>query len=195
VPFVRGWLAIAYTVARPLAAFRVPPSVVTLAGLVLAWAVVPIAGAGGRWPFLAAVVVVLSGLVDSLDGTVAVLTDRVSRGGALLDAVCDRVADAAYGAALWVVGAPAWLALGWVGLSLLAEYARARGQAILGAAVDVVTVGERPTRIVVAAIFLAAAGVFVGHASDIAAVGAAAGAGAAAVGLVQLAVALRARLR
>jgi phosphatidylglycerophosphate synthase len=178
-----------------LATARVPPTVVTLAGLVLAWAVVPIADAGSRWPLVAALVVVASGLADSLDGTVAVLSGRVSRGGALLDAVCDRVADAAYGVALWAVGAPAWLCLGWVGLSFLAEYVRARGQALLGSVVDIVTVGERPTRVVVAALFLAAAGLLVDHEDDVVTVGAAAGAGAAVVGLVRLGVGLRRRLR
>jgi CDP-diacylglycerol--glycerol-3-phosphate 3-phosphatidyltransferase len=143
---------------------------------------------------LATVLVVVSGLVDSLDGTVAVLSDRVTRFGALVDAVCDRLADTAYAIAFWALGAPVWLCLLWAGVSFLAEYARARSQVLLRAPVDVVTVGERPTRIVIAALFLTAAGVFAGHAGDVVTVGAAAGAGTAVVGLVQLVVAVRRRL-
>jgi phosphatidylglycerophosphate synthase len=191
VRFVRGWLTIAYAVGRPLAASNVPPTVVTVLGLLVACGVVPVANLGGRWPLLATVLVVASGLLDSLDGAVAVLSDRVSRWGALLDAVCDRVADAAYGVALWALGAPAWLAGLWVGLSLLAEYARARGQSLLGGPVDVVTVGERPTRVVITALFLAACAVLPAHADALATTGAVAGAGCGAVGLLQLLVVLR----
>jgi phosphatidylglycerophosphate synthase len=192
---VRGWLTIAYTCGRPLAAARVPPTVVTVAGLLVAWSVVPVADLGRRWPLLATVLVVLSGLLDSLDGTVAVLSDRISRWGGLLDALCDRGADAAYGVALWVLGAPAWLALVWVGLSWLAEYARARGQVLVSAPVDVVTVGERPTRIVITAFTLAGCAVLAAHADGVATAGAAAGAASAAIGLLQLLAALRRRLR
>ena len=81
VRFVRGWLSIAYAVARPLAAARVPPIVVTVAGLLAAIATVPVAGLGARWPLLGLVIVVASGLLDNLDGAVAVLTDRVTARG------------------------------------------------------------------------------------------------------------------
>jgi phosphatidylglycerophosphate synthase len=193
IRFVRGWLTIAYTAARPLAAARIPPTAITVVGLLLACAVAPVADLGARWPLLAVVLVVASGLVDNLDGAVAVLSDRVSRWGALTDAVCDRVADAAYGLALWLLGAPAWLALTWVGLGWLAEYARVRGQVLLGAPVDVVTVGERPTRIVILAFTLAGCGLVPDSAETVAVVGACAAAGTAAVGLLQILAALRSR--
>jgi phosphatidylglycerophosphate synthase len=195
VPFVRWWLGIAYALGRPLAAARVAPTALTLIGVLVAVAVVPVAGLGDRWPLLATVLVILSGLVDNLDGTVAVLSDRVTRWGALVDAVGDRLADTAYAVAFWALGAPVWLCLLWAGVSFLAEYARTRGQVLLRAPVEVVTVGERPTRVVITALFLAAAGVLSGQAADVVTVGAAAGAGMAVVGLVQLMVVLRRRLR
>ena len=80
---------------------------------------------------LGLVIVVASGLLDNLDGAVAVLTDRVTARGALADTVCDRLADAAYGGAFWALGAPAWVAIAWVALSWLAEYVRARGHVLL----------------------------------------------------------------
>jgi CDP-diacylglycerol--glycerol-3-phosphate 3-phosphatidyltransferase len=195
VPFVRWWLGIAYALGRPLAAARVAPTALTVFGVLVAAAVVPVARMGDRWPLLATVLVVGSGLVDNLDGTVAVLSDRVTRWGALLDAVGDRLADAAYAVAFWSLGAPVWLCLLWAGGAFLAEYGRARGQVLLRAPVEVVTVGERPTRVVITALFLAAAGIVSGRAADVVTVGAAAGAGTAVVGLVQLMVVLRRRLR
>jgi CDP-diacylglycerol--glycerol-3-phosphate 3-phosphatidyltransferase len=194
VPFVRGWLSVVYVAARPFAAARVPPSVVTLTGLVVAGAVPLVTWAGDEWALAAAVLVLVSALFDSLDGAVAVMTDRVTPWGAVLDAVCDRLADAAYGVALWVLGAPAWLVLVCIGLSSLTEYARARGQALLAAPLDVVTVGERPTRIIVTFVTLLAAGIVSSRAGDLALIGGVVGSVTAAVGLTQLMFAVRRRL-
>jgi CDP-diacylglycerol--glycerol-3-phosphate 3-phosphatidyltransferase len=144
---------------------------------------------------LAAGLVLVSGLLDGLDGTVAVLTDRVTRWGALLDALCDRLADAAYAVALWVLGAPAWLVLVWAALSGLAEYARARAQALLPGPLDVVSIGERPTRIIVTFVTLLAGGLVPSRAADAAVVGGVIGSLTAAVGLVQVLAAVRRRLR
>jgi phosphatidylglycerophosphate synthase len=195
VRFVRGWLSIAYALGRPLASAGIAPTAITFVGLGVACLVVPVAAAGGRWPLLAVVLVVASGLLDNLDGTVAVLSDRVTRSGALADTVCDRVADAAYGAGLWVLGAPAWLAVLWVGLSFLAEYVRVRGHRLLGRTIDVVTVGERPTRIVLTAFAMAGCGVLPGSADAVATACAAAASGTALVGLVQLILAIWRRIR
>jgi CDP-diacylglycerol--glycerol-3-phosphate 3-phosphatidyltransferase len=195
VPFVRGWLTLAYSLGRPLAAAGVAPTALTVVGLVAAGAVAPLAGLGARWPLLGVVVVVASGLLDNLDGTVAVLANRVTNVGALADTVCDRLADAAYGLALWLLGAPAGLAVAWVGLSLLAEYVRVRGHELLGRTVDVVTVGERPTRIVLTAFALAGAGLLPDRAHPIATVVAVAAVGTALVGLVQIVVTVARRLR
>ena len=48
----------------------------------------------------------------------------------MLDSVVDRLTEAAYAAALWVAGAPGWLAVGFGALCWLPDYLRARaGQA------------------------------------------------------------------
>lgn len=192
---VHGWLSLSYAAARPLAAARVPPDGLTLLGLVVACAVVPLAALGGRWPLLAAAVAVVSGLADNLDGAVAVLTGRTSRWGAVLDALADRVADAAYVVALVVLGAPVPLAALAGGLSFLHEYARARAA---GAGLDdagVITVAERPTRVIGATAFLLGAGLYPSHAEGWASAGAAFGALVGLVGLAQLLVVVRRRLR
>ncbi len=153
---VGRWLGIVHAVAAPLARLRVPPDVVTGLGLAIACAAPLLAARGSVGVVLAAVVVALSGLFDSLDGAVAVMTRRTSRWGAVLDAVADRVSDAVFVAALWVAGAPAALCVAAVGLGWLQEYTRARAGAAGLAEVAVLTVDERPTRVVVVVMFLIA---------------------------------------
>jgi len=149
---------------------------------------------GDRWVLLAAVVVGASGVLDSVDGAVAVLTDRVTTWGAVLDSVVDRVSDVLYLVALWLVGAPAWACVTAGVLVFTLEYTRARATAVGLSDVGIVTVGERPTRVIVVAMFLLGAGIYVGSASWWASRGAYASAGIGAVALVQLLVVVRRRL-
>lgn len=152
------WLRLMYSLARPLARWGVHPHALTGGG-VLACALVPAVAAGrSGWPLLAAVIVVLSGVADGLDGAVATLTGRASAFGAVLDGVADRAGEVFYLLALWLLGAPAWLCVaGGVAASLL-EYTRARAGAAGLAEIGVVTVFERATRIAVTAAALAVAG-------------------------------------
>lgn len=189
---VRGWLALTYAVARPLAAARVPPDLLTAAGLLVTAGAVGLAGLGGRWGLAAAAVVVLSGLLDNLDGAVAVLTGRATRWGYVLDSVTDRVGDLLYLAALWVLGAPPAVCVVGGVLMFLQEYARARAGAAGLTEVGVVTVWERPTRVIVTAAFLASAALL---GEPWAALGAWAWVGLGVVGLGQLLVVVRRRLR
>jgi CDP-diacylglycerol--glycerol-3-phosphate 3-phosphatidyltransferase len=192
---VRWWLGGLYAVARPIAAAGVAPGAVTTAAVALGYAVVGVATAGPSWAPLAALLVALSGYADGLDGAVAILRDRVSRWGFVVDSVADRATDAAYLLALWVLGAPGGLCCGAAAAVVLLEYGRARaGNAGMGE-IGVVTVGERPTRVVVTAAFLLAAGVLRSRADLAVTLGAAATLGVAAVGATQLAVVVRRVLR
>ena len=178
-------------VARPLARAGVSPSVLDAFGVVVAGLVPCIAVVGPRWPMLAGLVVALSAGLDNLDGAVAVLTSRTSGWGFLVDSLVDRVSDAAYLVAFWLLGAAGWLCVVAGAASALLEYARARaGNAGMGA-VGVITVGERPTRVIIASSFLITAGIFCGHAGVVAAVAGAGHAGVSVIGLVQLLVAAR----
>lgn len=151
-PLVRRWLALIWTVARPLAAARVPPTALTVAGVVLA---VGAPVAAGQAPLLALVLVVAAAFADGLDGAVALLRGRASRAGALADTIADRVADTAFALAIWRAGAPLWLALLAAGLSIGLELTRHRptGRS------PVITVAERPTRVSCAVLALVAAAV------------------------------------
>jgi CDP-diacylglycerol--glycerol-3-phosphate 3-phosphatidyltransferase len=189
--WVRGWLGLVHALTRPLVHVRTPPDLITLlaglAALGAAWA----AGAGGRWLVAAALLVGLSGLLDSMDGAVAVICRRATRWGALLDSVVDRVADACLLVALWSAGAGAWPCLGAWLLLVLLEYSRVRAGALGVPGVVVVTVGERPTRMIVVAMFLLAAGLLPGTAVRWAQVGSYVLVAAGVVAVVQLLIALR----
>ena len=192
-PWARGWLALTYACARPLV--RVPPDALTAVGVLVTIGVLPLAAAGGRWPLLAVLVVVLSGLLDNLDGCVAVVTGRESRWGYVLDSLADRACDALYLIALWLLGAPGWLCVLAGALTWWQEYARARaGNAGMGE-IGVATVWERPSRVIVTAFGLAAAGAWPERAADLATVVAAVSAGLAVVAIAQLLVVVRRTLR
>jgi CDP-diacylglycerol--glycerol-3-phosphate 3-phosphatidyltransferase len=188
---VRRWLGIAYVVARPLAAARIPPDVVTVCGVVASAGVFVFAGLDGGLLLLAAALAVLAGLLDSLDGAVAVLRGRVSGYGTVLDSTCDRVSDLLLVAALWAAGAPALACVLGGALMLVQEYVRSSAAAAGMRQVGVVTVWERPTRVIVTAAFLVATAV-VGEVW--AELGAWVWVGLGVVGVVQLSVVVRRRL-
>jgi phosphatidylglycerophosphate synthase len=162
---VGGWVRASAAVARPLAAAGVSPNMVTVAALVMAVAAVPLAGIDG-WigPAAACVAVTLSGLLDSLDGAVAVQAGRTTKVGFLLDSALDRLADAAFPVALAVAanggtrgiaaGAGAWLAVGATAAAWWLEYVRARGTLAGVDGKPLITPGERPTRIILTAVGL-----------------------------------------
>lgn len=191
---VRWWLSLTHVVATPLARARVAPDAVTLLGVLVSAGVVGLVWLGGRWVVVAAAVVVLSGLLDNLDGAVAILRSRTSDWGYVLDSVADRLSDGLYLLALHVVGAPGWLCVVGGSLMVLQEYARARAVSGGMAEIGVVTVWERPTRIIVTALFLLGAGLYASAAESWATAGSAAWATLGVVGSVQLLVVVRRRL-
>ncbi|HEV7725996.1 MAG TPA: CDP-alcohol phosphatidyltransferase family protein [Modestobacter sp.] len=190
-PLVRGWLTLAYALARPLAGL--PPVAATALGLLVASAAVAPAAAGGRWLLAAGVLVGLSGLLDSLDGALAIGTGRASRRGFVLDSVVDRLTEAAYAGALWAAGAPGWLAVVFGALCWLPDYLRARAGQAGVRETGALSVWERPTRVIMTGLTLVGAGVVSGldGADLVVTAGTAAGAVLGAVGVVQLGVSLR----
>lgn len=190
---VRWWLFMTYDVARLPARVGVSPDLLTGVAVLVSVGAAALAWLGGHWLVLAAVAVVVSGLLDNLDGAVALLTGRSTRWGYVLDSTVDRVSDLAYVGALWLAGAPAEVCVAGGALMFLQEFVRARAGAAGMSEVGVITVWERPTRVIVTAAFLLCAGLFL---DDVwASLGAAAWVGLGVVGLGQLLVVVRRRLR
>jgi phosphatidylglycerophosphate synthase len=186
---VRGWLTTAHALARPLAGL--PPVAATAFGLLVAAAAVVPAGWGGRWLVLAGLLVGLSGLLDSLDGALAIGTGRASRRGFVLDSVVDRLSEVAYASALWVAGAPGWLAVAFGALCWLPDYLRARAGQAGVQETGTISVWERPTRVIMTGFTLGGAGVVMGAADALVTAGAAVGVLLGGIAVVQLGISLR----
>jgi CDP-diacylglycerol--glycerol-3-phosphate 3-phosphatidyltransferase len=148
---LRTYLAVVTPPARRLGC--VPPLVFTVVGAVLAVDAVLLAA---RDPWVAFGLVLASTACDALDGAVAIASGRVSRAGARADKLADRVADSAFALVLWRCGAPWGIAVAAGALSLLHEALReVRGGALRAR----ITVAERPTRVICAALGTACAAI------------------------------------
>ncbi|MGY1608782.1 CDP-alcohol phosphatidyltransferase family protein [Geodermatophilus sp. SYSU D00700] len=154
---VRGWLTLAYTLARAVS--WLPPLAATALGLLVALAAVGPALAGGAWLVAAGLLVGLSGLLDSLDGALALAGGRASRRGYVLDSAVDRLTEAGYAGALWAAGAPGWLAAAFGALCWLPDYLRARAGQAGVAETGAISVWERPTRVAMTGFTVGGAGI------------------------------------
>ena len=148
-PVVRGWLRLSYHLGFLLGRLRVGPTAVTAVGVLLCLCVPLFAVRPGDGPFLGALFVLLASIADSVDGAVAVATGRTTRLGYVYDSLADRIGEAAWLVAFWLVGAPGALVAAAGALSWLHEYVRARAVAAGMREIGAVTVGERPTRVCV----------------------------------------------
>ncbi len=156
--FLERWLRLAYGCGRGLARIKVRPSLVTTIGLLASVAVPVLTVRHGYWSIAAAGLVLVSGMADSVDGAIAIATNRVTRLGDVYDGVADRISEAAWMVAFWLAGAPGWLAVLVGGLAWLHEYLRSQATAAGMAEIRVVTFGERPSRLVLVMIGLVASG-------------------------------------
>ena len=197
---VHGWLTLAYTLARAVA--WLPPLAATALGLLVALGAVGPALAGGAWLVAAGLLIGLSGLLDSLDGALALAGGRASRRGYVLDSAVDRLTEACYALALWAAGAPGWLAAVFGALCWLPDYLRARAGQAGVAETGSISVWERPTRVAMAGFTVGGAGIVAATGLDAAAgvsggpavvatAGAAVGSLLGLVGTAQLGVSLR----
>jgi len=190
-----AWLRLAHRLATPLVRRRVPPARVTAVGALGAVAIGAVAALGGRWPLLAAVLVVVVALLDGVDGAVAEMSDAATAWGRVLDQLVDRIGDLSMVAGLWAVGAPGPVCAAAAVLTVLDEAVRGSGAAEGVAEVGLVTIAERPTRLVVGGLSLAVAGAVPAIAATAVTVGAGLWLVLAVVATVQLVVNLRRRLR
>lgn len=138
---IAGWLRISYQIARLCMALRIGPSVITLMGAIAAAATALFAPHWWIAPILA-----FSLICDGVDGSVAIIQNRVSKMGAVLDAIADRVAEIFWAVAFYRLGAPlTWVLALWL-VASLQEYARARLASTGSDEVGIVTPAERPVR-------------------------------------------------
>ena len=142
---VAWWLKISYRFGLVATLLRISPNVLTLLGLLAAAATALMATSWWALFFL-----VFSLFCDGIDGSVAIFQKRQSAWGATLDSVVDRISEALWLYALYVIGVPAWLVITLWCLASFQEYARAKLVSLEIKDIGVVTPAERPVR----AIFL-----------------------------------------
>lgn len=204
--WIGGWVRLTDACAAPLARRRVAPDAVTVAGVVVTAAVPLVTAAGGVWPMVAVVVLVLGAVLDGVDGALASRTGTASAWGRVLDPLADRCSDLLLVLTLVVLGAPAWLGVVLGVLTLLLESVRSTAQAAGLDGPGAVTVWERPSRVIVSSFAAGLAGIVwlareagagllpAVDADLLGTAGAVIGVVLAAVGLVHLLVVVRRRL-
>ena len=136
---VKAWLTISYIVGSRLAfinANLLSSSALIFAALFLYWTPAPIS----------ILYLVLTLVIDGIDGTVAIIGEKTSKFGAVLDSVIDRIVESCWALGLYLIGAPwqivfsAWL------FAFLQEYLRARAAGLGESEIGLVTIAERPVR-------------------------------------------------
>ena len=132
-----------------------PAWVYTVAGLTASIAY--LAACHARQFLSATLLLLASGLLDAVDGSVARVRKEASPRGALLDSVVDRLEDAIYAYGLLLLGLPQPLVYLLLTLSLLFSYVRARYESLAKRSLEGVGLMERGERIAaIAAVVLLA---------------------------------------
>lgn len=156
--WIRGYLNVMFSISKSLRLLRISPNGFTVFSG--AASIVGYLYFARHDSLLGIVVVAFIGLLlDGVDGSLAILQNRASRFGAVLDSVNDRIQESLLLIALsWVLfttGFSLWITTALL-LSLLAtlllEYARSRAMTKVK-----ITIWERPTRVLVVTAFVLAA--------------------------------------
>lgn len=166
---VRWWLSISFRVASLLRRLRVTANSMTVFGVIIAFLLIVTLrdkGSEQAVPLLiATLLLVISLAADGVDGSLALLTGDVSRRGAALDAIADRLAESFWAFAFIQIGADyRVVVIAWL-MAQTQEYIRARLGGLGVSEIGVVTVSERPVRasflavaLVIALIYAASGG-------------------------------------
>ena len=138
---VKGWLSISFSTSKALARIRITPNALTILGLV--FGVLLYMNSNAIW---APLILVISLICDGIDGSLAIITGKSSKWGALLDSVVDRLTEFFWILALYSLGVDSKILIAVLILASAQEYLRARAGGVGLTQVGVVTVAERPVR-------------------------------------------------
>ena len=138
---IKGWLSISYLIVKPLAKVSVTPNILTILGLF--FGVLLYANAETFW---APALLVLSLICDGIDGSLAIVTNKSTKWGAIFDSTVDRLTEIFWVLALYKVGADLNLLIIVLLAASVQEYMRARAAGLGVSEVGIVTFAERPVR-------------------------------------------------
>jgi len=138
---VKGWLTISYLLVKPLAKLKITPNILTIFGLF--FGVLLYLNALSNW---AVILLILSLICDGIDGSLAIITGKASKWGAMLDSVVDRVTEFFWALTFIAIGANQYVVISALLIASVQEYLRARAGGLGWSEVGVVTIAERPVR-------------------------------------------------
>jgi phosphatidylglycerophosphate synthase len=138
---VKWWLNVSFFITKSLAKIRVSPNGLTLFGLV--FGIFLYLFAQSIW---APIFLIFSLICDGLDGSLAIITGKFSKLGAMLDSVIDRITEVFWMLALYSLGIEINLLIVVLLFAFTQEYLRARAGGVGVVEVGVVTYAERPVR-------------------------------------------------
>ncbi|MDG6997049.1 MAG: CDP-alcohol phosphatidyltransferase family protein [Nitrososphaerota archaeon] len=135
------------SIGRAFSATGLSPNTWTAVGFVISVIAGVLYASRPGEPYLAALLILLSGFFDVIDGAVARIANKVSKAGSFNDSTLDRLAEVAIYAGILYGGytSPIYVLLA-LSFSLLVSYARAKGDS-LGIALSGVGIGERAERL------------------------------------------------
>ena len=138
---VKGWLTISYLLVRPLAKLKITPNILSIFGFL--FGVLLYLKALTNW---AVILLTLSLICDGIDGSLAIITGKASKWGAMLDSVFDRVTEFFWALTFIAIGANKYVVIAALLIASVQEYLRARVGGLGLSEVGVVTIAERPVR-------------------------------------------------
>jgi len=138
---VKGWLTISNLLVKPLAKLKITPNILTIFGLF--FGLLLYLNALSNW---AVILLILSLICDGIDGSLAIITGKGSRWGAMLDSVVDRVTEFFWALTFIAIGANTNVVIAALLIASVQEYLRARAGGLGLSEVGVVTIAERPVR-------------------------------------------------
>jgi phosphatidylglycerophosphate synthase len=138
---VKGWLSISYLIVKPISRIKITPNILTMLGLF--FGLLLFINAKTFW---APGLLVLSLICDGIDGSLAIITKKSTKWGAILDSVVDRLTEIFWVLALYKIGVDLRFLILVLLTASLQEYVRARSTGLGVSEVGIVTFAERPVR-------------------------------------------------
>jgi len=132
------WLSVAQLLIKPFVLFRISPNFVSLLSLLSS---LPLVVTPNYWWLI-----LLSLVLDGIDGSLAIVTTKTSKFGAALDSILDRCVEFIWAVALYKVGIHLGLLAVFIGAAWSQEYLRARAGGLGVKRVSKVSLSERPVR-------------------------------------------------
>ena len=138
---VKLWLQISFTLVKPLSYLKITPNSLSITGLI--FGIFLYLNAQDRWAVL---LLIASLICDGIDGSLAIITNKVSKWGAALDSILDRTTEVFWALAFISIGADERLVIAALVFASAQEYLRARAGGLGLTEVGVVSICERPVR-------------------------------------------------